>query len=136
MVGDQTDRDVFYIILMIFTVCKLTYFISQCTNRIYIENGIYVLNNACQTLQTHTGIDILLYQLRVVVVSVIIELGKYVVPDLHITVTVTSYGTARFAAAVFFTTVIVNLRTRTAGACAMLPEVIFLFCCFCVVVLL
>ena len=56
---------------------------------------------------------------------VIFELGKYVIPYFHITVTVTSHGTARFATAVFFSTVIVNLRTRTARTCAVLPEVVF-----------
>ena len=56
---------------------------------------------------------------------VIFELGKYVIPYFHITVAVTSYGTARFTTAVFFSTVIVNLRTRTARACAVLPEVVF-----------
>ncbi len=34
--------------------------------------GIHVLNNHCQTLQTHTSIDILLNQLCVVVISIII----------------------------------------------------------------
>ena len=56
---------------------------------------------------------------------VIFELGKYVIPYFHITVAVTSYGTARFTTAVFFSTVIVNLRTRTARTCAVLPEVVF-----------
>ena len=56
--------------------------------------------------------------------SIILELGKYVVPYLHVTVTVAAYGTAWFATAIFLTAVIVNLRTRTARTCAMLPEVI------------
>ena len=39
--------------------------------------------------------------------TVIVELGKYVVPDLHVTVTFTTYRTSRLAAAVFLTTVII-----------------------------
>ena len=57
--------------------------------------------------------------------SVIFELGKYVVPYFHVTITVTTYGTSWTAASVFFSTVIVDFGTRAARACAVLPEVIF-----------
>ena len=56
--------------------------------------------------------------------SVILKLGKYVVPYFHVTVAVTAYCTSRLAAAIFFSTVIVNLGTWTAWTCAVLPEVI------------
>ena len=56
--------------------------------------------------------------------SVIIKLGKYVIPDFHITVAVTAYRTSRFAAAIFLTAVVINFRTWSARACTMLPEVI------------
>ena len=108
MVRDQTDRYVLLIALMILAVSHLRDFVSQCSYSIYIKNRIYILYNRSQTLQTHTSIDILLSQLCVVVISIIIELGKYVVPDLHITVTVTAYCTAWFSTAIFFTTVIIN----------------------------
>ena len=65
-------------------------------------------------------------QIGVISVSVIVELGEYNVPYFHETVTVTSYFTVRFATAVFFSAVIVNLRTWTARTGTMLPEVITL----------
>ena len=44
----------------------------------------------------------------------------------NIPVTVTTYGTSLFAAAVLFSPVIINLRTGTAGAGTMLPEIVLL----------
>ena len=125
MVSDQTDR---YIVVMMNSIGfsgNFTDFISQGTQRIHIKDGIYILNNNGQTFQSHTGINIFLFQSLIMTFPVIFELGKYVIPYFHITVAVTSYGTARFTTAVFFSTVIVNLRTRTARACAVLPEVVF-----------
>ena len=104
---------------------RAAYLVQQCTDGIYIENGIHILNNNSQTLQTHTCIDILLDQFRIIAVSVIIELSKYVVPDFHITVAVAAYGTSGLAAAILLSAVIVDLRAGAAGACAMLPEVVF-----------
>ena len=125
MVGDQTDGYVFCIILLIFYICKFTDFVAKCLKCIYIKNRIYILDNNSQTLQSHTGINVLLLQLSVISFSVVLKLGKYVVPYFHVTVALTSDRTSRFAAAVFLTAVIVDLRTRTARACTMLPEVVF-----------
>src|SRR5699024_9763739 len=60
-----------------------------------------------------------------IVMSVIFELGKYVIPHFHVPVAVTAYCTGVLTAAVFLPAVIVDLGTRTARACAVLPEVIF-----------
>ena len=124
MVYDQTDRDVLILVGLINSLCKLTYLVAQCLHRIHVENGIHFLYNDCQTLQTHSGIDIFLFQQLVMTLSVILKLGKYVVPYFHVTVAVAANRTARLAAAVFFTTVIVNLRTRSARSCTMLPEIV------------
>ena len=56
--------------------------------------------------------------------SVVLELGEYVVPYLDVTVALTAYGTARLTTAVLLTTVIVDFGTRTARTSAMLPEVV------------
>ena len=56
--------------------------------------------------------------------AIVLELGEYVVPYLDVTVAFTSNGTARLAAAVLLTAVIVDLGTWTARTCAMLPEVV------------
>ena len=125
MVCNQTNR---YIRIMICTVslsCDFADFISQSTDGIHIKNRIHILYNNGQTFQTHTGIDILLFQSLIMTFSVIFKLGKYVVPNFDITVAVTAYGTVRFAAAILFSSVIVNLGTWTAGTCTVLPEVVF-----------
>ena len=45
----------------------------------------------------------------IIAVSVIVELCIYVVPNLHVSVTVTAYSTARLTAAILLASVIVNL---------------------------
>ena len=108
MVCDQTDGYVIIIILLVFFSGDLTYQVTQCADSIYIEDGIYVLHNNCQTFQTHTCINVLLFQCCIISVSIVLKLGKYVVPYFHVTVAVTAYCTARFPAAVFLSTVIVD----------------------------
>ena len=125
MVGDQTDRNILLVILLIVQRRASSQTLSRRALMVSTsKHGIHILNDHCQTLQTHTGIDVLLLQLGVIAVAVVVELGEYVVPYLHVTVALTAYGTARFAAAVFLSAVIVDLRTGTAGTCAMLPEVV------------
>ena len=58
------------------------------------------------------------------IVPVIVKLGKYIVPDLHIAVTVAAYPTVCLAAAICLPAVIVHLGARSAGTGAMLPEVV------------
>ncbi len=58
--------------------------------------------------------------------SVIFKLGEHIVPHLNIAVAVAAYGAARLAAAVLLSSVIVDLRAGTAGACPVLPEIILL----------
>ena len=124
MVCDQTDGNIVLMMYPIRFAGNPTYQVTKGTDGIYIENGIYVLDNNSQTLKTHTGINILLFQSCIIAISVILKLGKYVVPYFHVTVAVTAYCTSRLAAAIFFSTVIVNLGTWTAWTCAVLPEVI------------
>ena len=93
---------------------------------IHVEEGVHVLHHAGQALQAHAGIDVLLLELGVVVVTVVIELGKDVVPDLDIAVAVAAHGAAGLAAAVLGAAVIVDLGAGAAGTGAVLPEVILL----------
>ena len=125
MVCDQTDGNIVCIVLLIFFMCDLAYKITKCTDSIYIKNRIYILNNYSKTFKSHTGIDVLLFQSCIVSVSIVFELCENVVPYFHVTVAVTAYRTARFAAAVFLSSVIIDLRTWTARTCTMFPEVIF-----------
>ena len=57
-------------------------------------------------------------------VSHIVELGKNVVPYFHIAVAVAPRLAVGAAAAVFFAAVEVYFAARSAGPCAVLPEVI------------
>ena len=113
MICNDTDRHIILILFPVLFACKAAYMISQCLDRIYIKNGIHVLHNAGQTLQPHSCINILLFQFRIIAVSVIIKLGEYIVPDLHITVTIASDRTVRLAASVFFSSVVINLGAGT-----------------------
>ena len=125
MVCDQTDGNVFVCIFFIVTVCKAAHLFAKRFQCVHIKDGIHVLNNGCKTFKTHTCINIFMFECCIISMAVIVELGKYVVPDLHIAVAVTSNSTSRFAAAVFLTAVIVDLRTWTARTCTVFPEVVF-----------
>ena len=70
------------------------------------------------------GIDILLFQFSIMALPIIVELGKYDVPDFHIPVAVAAHCAARLSAAVFGAAVIINFGTGTAGTGTVLPEVI------------
>ena len=97
---------------------------AQRLDRIHIKNRIHILHDGCKTLQPHAGVNILLFQFAVIAVAVIVKLGKYVVPDLHITVTLAAYCTVRLATAVLLPAVIIDLRAGAAGARTVLPEVV------------
>ena len=125
MVCDKTNRNIVIVFFSIFFSRNLAYKVTKRADSIHIKNRIYVLNNNRKTLQSHTGINVFLFQSFVVAVSVVLKLGKYVIPYFHVTVAFTAYCTAFPAAAVFFPSVIINFRTGTAWTCAMLPEVVF-----------
>ena len=125
MIGNHADADIRIGIFLVFHTCHLADLITKCLDCIYIKDRIHVLHNYCQTFQTHTGINILLLKLCIIIVTIIIKLREYVVPNFHIAVTVTADRTARLAAAILFSTVIINLRTWTTRSGSMLPEIIF-----------
>ena len=126
MICDYTDGDVLLGILAIFYTCKVAYMTPQRLDGINVKHRSYVLHDAGETLKPHPGINILLLKLCIMIAAIVVELGKYVVPNLHISVTVTTYRTVWFAAAIRFPTVVVDLRTWTTRTGAMLPEVILL----------
>ena len=125
VVCDQTNGNIVLLIDMIRMFCDLGNLFAECTYGIYIKNRIYILNSNSQTLQTHTGIDVLMFEFCVISVSIVVKLCKYIIPDFHITVTFAAYGTSRLTTAVFLAAVIINLRTWSARTRAMLPEIVF-----------
>ena len=126
MVGDDPQRHVHLHALAVSCAGQLSDLVGDVHDGIHIEQGVHVLTDHRQTLQTHAGVDVLLGQLGIVAVAVVVELGEDVVPDLHVAVTVAADGAAGFAAAVLFATVVVNFRAGAAGAGTMLPEVVLL----------
>ena len=124
VVSNYAQRNITLLAFTIVRTNNLANLISNANHGINIKQAINILYNNSQTLQTHTGIDILLYQFGIVTLSIIIELGENVVPDLHKTVTVAAYSTIRLAATVFLATVVVNLGTRAARTGTVLPEVV------------
>ena len=115
MVSDNTDADVCICVFFVCNTCHLADLVTKCLDRIYIKDRIYVLYDNCQTLESHTCINILLLKLCIVVVSIVIKLGKYVVPYFHITVTVTTDCTTRLTAAILFSTVIITSEHGPQG---------------------
>ena len=126
VVGDDTQGDVGLVALLVVGAGDLGDFVGDVHDGVHIEQGFHLLADHGQTFQTHAGVDVLLLQVGVVVVTVVVELGEDVVPHFHVAVAVTAHGTARLAAAVLFATVVVDFGAGTAGASAVFPEVVFL----------
>ena len=126
MIRYDPQGNIGFMILLVFLSRQLADPVQKGLVGIDGKQRVHVLDNHGQTLQSHSRIDILLGQLRIVSVSVVFKLGKDVVPDFDIAVTVAADGAGRLSAAVLLSPVIVNLRTGAAGTGAMLPEVVFL----------
>ena len=99
--------------------------ITKILQRIDVEDGSYILNGDGETLETHTGIDVLLREVTVVSLTIVIKLREYDVPDFHVTVALAAHDVLR-AVSVLLTTIIVDLGTWSARSGAVLPEVVFL----------
>ena len=126
MIRADTNRNITVIaarLLISDTACQAADQITQGFQSINVEDGSHVLNGNRQTLKTHAGINVLLNKIRVIAVSIIVELRKYDIPDLHEAVALAAHDILR-SVSVLLSAVIVNLRAGTAGAGAMLPEIV------------
>ena len=124
----DTDGDIRVIgarLLIFHTACQSADQIAEGLERIHVEDGSHILHRNRQTLQTHSGIDVLLDQIAVIAVAVIVELGKYDIPDLHEAVAFAAHDILR-SVSVLLAAVIVNLGAGAAGAGAVLPEIVLL----------
>ena len=126
MVGDDAERHVLRVRLAVVRAGNLAHLVGDVHHGINVEEGVHVLADDRETLETHAGVDILLGKLGVVALAVVIELGEHDVPDLDIPVAVAAHGAAGLAAAVFLAAVIIDLGAGAARTAAVLPEVIFL----------
>ena len=128
MIRNQSDGNVILFIPLIFHTRNRTNFVTDCFHRIDVKHRIDILNDNRKSFQSHASINVLLCKLLVMPVAVSLKLRKYIIPDFHVTVTVTPYLAVGFPAAILDAPVIVNLRAGTAGACPMLPEIVTFAC--------
>ena len=126
VVGDDAQGHVGLMAVAIVRAGDLADLVGDVHDGVDIEQRVNPLADDGQTLQTHTGVDVLLNEVGVVAVAVIVKLGKDVVPDLHIAVAVASGRAVRLAAAVFLAAVKIDLRAGSARTGAVLPEVVLL----------
>ena len=126
VVGNDAQGDVRLMAVAIVRAGDLADLVGDVHHRIHVKQGVHALTDDRQTLQAHAGVDVFLREIGIVAVAVVVELGKDVVPDLHIPVAVAARCTVRLAAAVFLPAVKVDLGAGAARAGAMLPEVVVL----------
>ena len=125
MVGNHAESYISLFVCVIGNTGDAADVLHDILHGIYFEQVIYALHDTCQTFQTHTSIDVLVFHFGIVTVAVTVELAEYQIPYFYIAVAVAANVAVRLAAALFRSTVKVDLRTRTAGAGTVFPEVVF-----------
>ena len=126
MVGDDAEGNIGLGIVAVFYICNFTDVLHDVLHGVHKEKVVNALHHTGETLQTHTGIDVGVIKGCVGSLAVGIKLGKDVVPDFDVSVAVAADPAGFLAAAVFLTAVEVDFRAGTAGAFAVLPEIVFL----------
>ena len=124
MVGADPDGHVVCLVLTVGLARRLADGVQDPAVGVDLEHIVHALHHAGEPLQPHAGIDIFLFQFGIVAVPVVIELGKDVVPDLHIPVAVAAGTAVGRAAAVLCAAVEIDLGAGTAGTRAVFPEVV------------
>ena len=109
MVCDNTQRHICLMVLLIFCMRKLAHPVQKRFVGVNGKQGVNALNHHSQTLQPHARINILMLQLCIMAMSVIIKLGKYIVPYLNIAVAVAAHRTSGFSAAKGLASVVIYL---------------------------
>ena len=110
---------------MVIYACDFHDVLHCVLNCVNLKDVVNILHYAGKSFKAHTCVDIGLCKSRVVVVAVIFKLSENKIPNLNISVALTTNLAIGFAAALIGSAVKIYLRARAAGACAMLPEVIF-----------
>ena len=124
VVSDDTECHISLVILVVSHTGDPADVLHNILNGVDLEQVVHALHDTCQTFQTHAGVDVLVFHFSVVAVAVAVELAEYQIPYLNITVAVTANVAVRLAAALFRTTVEVDLRTRAARTGTVFPEVV------------
>ena len=114
MVGDNTKRDVLLFVVVIIDACNVDNMLHNIADGINLKKVVNALHDTRKSFKTHARVDIAGFKTAVIAVAVVIKLRENKVPELRIAVAVTTRAAGRRAAAVFFASVEVNLRARTA----------------------
>ena len=124
MVSNNLQGNVGSLILAIFNISNLSSVLDNRENQVSLKVGRLALNNACQTLQTGAGINVLVFQRRIGAVRHLVELSEYQVPDFQETVAVAARAAGRLAAAALRSEVDVDFGVRAARTAADFPPVV------------
>ena len=126
VVGDNADRNIVVSVSAVGLARDSANVVDYLTDGVDLEHIVNALHYASETLESHTGIYVLLSKLGVVAVAVVVELRENVVPDLHKSVAVASGLTVGRATAVLDASVKVYLGAGATRTGAVLPEVVLL----------
>ena len=124
MVRDYAQRNILLFVLAVWNSCNTANMLHDILHRIHQEEVIHSLHNAGQALQPHARINIRMFHRRVVSLSIAVKLGKNHIPEFDIAVAFASNAASWLSTAILFAAVKIDLRTRSAGAGTMLPEII------------
>ena len=84
MVGNNTQGDVLFLVLMILDAGYLHDVLHDVLNRIDLKEVVHALHYAGEALKTHTGVDIAALEAGIAFVFVIFVLREKEVPEVHI----------------------------------------------------
>ena len=124
MIRNNTQRNIFFGILMIFNICYLHNVLHDILNGINFKKIVNALRNTCESFKPHTCINVRMSKSCIVVIAVIFKLCENKIPEFHISVAVAAYFTVGLTATVFFAAVIVDFRAGSARAGTVFPEVV------------
>ena len=126
MVCDNTDGNVRLLVLFVFNACNLANVLDNSLNSVNLKEIVNALHNASESLKSHTRVDIGVFKVAVVALTVAVKLCENEVPELCISVAITTDLTIGITTSVLLASVKINLGAGAAGTCAVLPEVVCL----------
>ena len=124
MVGNDLQRHVAIGSLAIFHTGQGRSFFDNREEKVGFKVVLFLLHDSGETFEASAGIDVFLRQRNAAAVFLLVELGKYQVPDFQETIAVAAHLVFRIGAE-FFALVVENFGVRAAGAFADFPEIIF-----------
>ena len=108
MVGNNSERNVCFLVLFIFNLCNIRNMLHYICNSVYLKEIVHALHYCSKTFKAHTCVDIGVCKAVIVALLVFVELGKHQVPHFHKSVAVTAQLTIGLAAAVLRASVNMN----------------------------